>query len=68
MAEERDACPGCGQPRSETFNPANAEAYTVQRLGICAGCYVKDYVAKDAPEGTQFRVHRRHNLMEGHGG
>lgn len=59
LAEQRDACPGCGQPRSETFDPANAYAYGVKRLGVCAGCYVKDFAAKDELQGSQFRVYHK---------
>lgn len=68
MAEERDVHDVCGQPMSETFDPKNAEAYTVDRLGICAACYVLEAAAKDAPPGMSYRVRLRNTPREAHGG
>lgn len=62
LAEEGDTCTGCGQPLSETFDPANAEAYTVDAIGICAGCYVLEAAARDRPDNMRYRVRRRTNV------
>lgn len=38
QAVTRDECPGCGQPRSQTYDAANAQAYHVakRRCHACA--------------------------------
>lgn len=41
QAWREDACPGCGHPRSETFDPDNAGRYVSHRLR-CHACAVID--------------------------
>lgn len=68
IAEEKDRHADCGQPMSESFDPANEEAYTVDQLGICAACYVLTAVSKDGPPGMAYRVRLRNTPREAHHG
>lgn len=57
---EMDECPGCGLPRTQTFDPALAEAWTVDELPNCAGCYAKAAKIEGAqPPGPLYRVRLR---------
>lgn len=57
-AVERDTCPDCRQPLSET-TAADAEgAYTVDSVGGCAGCQVLRHKTKNAEPHQRFRVRR----------
>ena len=42
----KDDCPGCGQPRSESFDDANHNAYDVHRLR-CHACAAREADSKD---------------------
>jgi hypothetical protein len=44
-----DDCPGCGQPRSESFADDNHDAYTVRKLR-CHACAARDSESKDYAE------------------
>lgn len=41
FAMKDDQCPGCGQPKSESFHPDNEQAYTSRRLR-CHACAARD--------------------------
>lgn len=56
---EKDPPHRCGHYLSETLDPANENAYTVDVLGQCAACYALDAKAKGMPEGMLYRVRRR---------
>lgn len=49
----------CGLPLSETLDPANGEAYTVDVLGQCAACYALETASDGMPEGMLYNVRRR---------
>jgi hypothetical protein len=48
---EADVHHECGRPWSEAMDPANAERYTVDELGVCAACYA--LAAKRGPDYPQ---------------
>jgi hypothetical protein len=45
-------CPGCGQPKHESFDPANEERYEAERL-ICYSCATRDRKAHKAHEAAE---------------
>lgn len=46
QALTRDECPGCGHPRSETYERGNADAYAVTRLR-CHACATREAADKE---------------------
>lgn len=49
----------CGHPLSETLDPANESAYTVDVRGQCAACLVLQAKASDMPDGMMYTVRRK---------
>jgi hypothetical protein len=47
-AIEADRCSGCGQPASESFNPANLDAYGTKDL-VCFACQARDLRIEEIP-------------------
>ncbi len=61
-----ETCPGCGQPRAESFHPDSDGAYEVRALR-CHACSAKDDRSKDIVNnedadtgGLYLTVKRRH--------
>lgn len=62
LAEEAEACAGCGQPLPQTTDPANRGSYKVDRI-TCEACVVLEaHVDNDSekrrPRGVRYRVRR----------
>lgn len=59
-------CPGCGQPRDQSFDPANSEAYEAS-LRRCHACAESQRAVKSIresgmePEGLYASVARDHS-------
>lgn len=49
----------CGHPLSETLDPVNGDAYTVDVKGTCAACYALEAKAKGMPDGMLYTVRKR---------
>lgn len=60
MKQEADRCPGCGQPRHESFDPANQDAYKVHALRCfaCEGRARKQAKATGDTEGIYYTVEK----------
>jgi hypothetical protein len=56
---EADPPHDCGFPLSETLDPKNETAYTVDLLGSCAACYALQARAEGLPDGMLYRVRRK---------
>jgi len=46
LAWEADLCPGCGQPLTETTDPANEERYVARPPLLCHRCVATESAAK----------------------
>lgn len=63
-------CSGCGQPRADSFDPANADAYDVRSLR-CHACAAREETSHQFSDaggqlaGLYLTVHRRRET--GHG-
>lgn len=59
--EERDACPGCGHPRSESMRPDAEFTYVaeVARCHACTPLEAKKAQMRDAEAGLLFGTRKR---------
>ncbi len=59
LAEESDACSGCGQPRSESWSEDSEGRYTA-RVQVCQACLVAEFVSEDTQgRGTKVEIIRK---------
>lgn len=67
---DRDRCPGCGQPRSESMAPANDDRYEV-RTFACFSCEARHRrIAQMTPaerESLGYLYHATHLEDDHHG-
>lgn len=56
---DADKCGGCGQPRGESFDPANQDQYDVRAL-VCHACYAREQAFRSYSDGDGSRTDGLH--------
>ena len=53
---QRETCPGCGEPKAESYDPDNSEAYEVHTLR-CHACAARDARGDAIAEDDKAEAH-----------
>lgn len=57
-ALERDTCPQCRQPLSESLDPEAEGRYTAEEVGMCHACEVLRAKSKDSDPHVHYRARK----------